>query len=281
MKNLLYTAALGLLIVGCSKPTIEDEGIFIPEVDATVQGEDETTSSNTNTTTTDGTATATTTTGDTTTPPKDDSNTDNCDSTYVFEDCSFVNDYTYFYGKLAVRDGYTLRHDESTYINYYEQARDAIEVNENFTNVLNRFPVIIEDNTEAGSYSFAGTCGTSWHDSHTMTDAVIGTLVHEWGHVWHSNLNQCILERIQDAFNNQRRLYEEGNGYEQILTNVGTKENPRFIWVDQYPYQLSNDGEYMACNIAAYFGRLDGAGTIENLQEQDPVIYELITELLN
>ena len=26
MKNLLYTAALGLLIVGCSKPTIEDEG---------------------------------------------------------------------------------------------------------------------------------------------------------------------------------------------------------------------------------------------------------------
>ena len=61
MKNLLYTAALGLLIVGCSKPTIEDEGIFIPEVDATVQGEDATTSSNTNTTTTDGTATATTT----------------------------------------------------------------------------------------------------------------------------------------------------------------------------------------------------------------------------
>ena len=29
MKNLLYTAALGLLIVGCSKPTIEDEGFTI------------------------------------------------------------------------------------------------------------------------------------------------------------------------------------------------------------------------------------------------------------
>ena len=64
MKNLLYTAALGLLIVGCSKPTIDDTDLFetpspitnsegTPTTTPTPTGEDspnETTESNTNTT---------------------------------------------------------------------------------------------------------------------------------------------------------------------------------------------------------------------------------------
>ena len=62
MKNLLYIAALGLTIIGCSKPTIEDEGFDTTPPITQLQPQTNT-GSQTNTDPTSGTVSNTTTTG--------------------------------------------------------------------------------------------------------------------------------------------------------------------------------------------------------------------------
>ena len=294
MRNLLYIAAI--LIVGCSKPTMED-AFIAPPIDVTTETTTTTTTtdgtnSNTATNTSESTVTATSTTASESTDPKSaeeqaqEDEVTNCDSTYLdyTDTCAGMNtDVTFIHNHLGVRNGHTLRHDQQTYIDIYDVAKGR--TNDEFENVIGHLPTVIEDNTERGSYSFAGTCGTSWHDGSVIeTEPIVGTLVHEWGHVWHSQMNYCLQEEIREAFNAQRASYEAGTGYEQLLENVGTKENPVYEWVSLYPYQLSNEGEYMACNIAAYFNSPQGAGTIQSRQhliDTDPVIFELINELLN
>ena len=303
MKNLLYIAALGLTIIGCSKPTMDDTDLY----ETTFQDPNSTTTTGT-TTTTPSTNTATTTTQgnpDTTTAtsstvstsgdsvdPKSQEEIDqenevqNCDTIYLdyTETCADLNtDVTFIHNRLGVRNGHTLRHDQQNYIDIYNVAKSR--TNAEFENVIGHLPTIIEDNTEAGSYSFAGTCGTSWHDGSVIeTEPIVGTLVHEWGHVWHSQMNYCLQEEIRNAYDAQVAAYEAGTGYPQLLDNVGPKDNPTMAFTGRRPYQLANEGEYMACNIAAFFNSLQGAGTIESrqqLMEVDPVIYELISELLN
>ena len=301
MRNLLYIAGLMLALASCEKDPIED--VMVPPtmtIEPTTPKTDETTdttTTNTSSNTTTGVSSETTvetgTTTDTTgTEPKtaqelqDELDAQNCTEDYIIADCGFYNDFTLFYNQLGVRDGYSLRQPQQYYIDLYDTAKSR--TNEEFENVVGQFSTVIEDNTERGSFSFAGACGTSWHDSHTPTEdeAVVGTLVHEWGHVWHSQMTHCLLTEIYDAWSAQREAYEAGEGYDQILTVVGgDKENPVYGWNGEtYPYQLSNDGEYMACNIAAYFNSPLGAGTIqsrEHLREQDPVIFALIERLLN
>ena len=213
---------------------------------------------------------------------EDEANALNCDEPYLVHECDWQTDYTLFYNQLGIRDGYTLNHPQSYYTDIYDTAKSRI--NEELENVIGQYPTIIEDNTERGSFSFAGTCGTSWHDSHQQGgESTVGTLVHEWGHVWHSQMNHCLIIEIYDAWSAQREAYEAGEGYDQILSSGG-KDDPELRWRGLYPYQLSNDGEYMACNIAAYFNSPLGAGSIqsrEHLREQDPVIFALIERLLN
>ena len=213
---------------------------------------------------------------------EDEANALNCDEPYLVHECDWNNDFTLFYNQLGIRNGYTLNHPQSYYTDIYDTAKSRI--NEELENVIGHFPTIIEDNTDAGSFSFAGACGTSWHDSHQQGgESTVGTLVHEWGHVWHSQMNHCLIIEIYDAWSAQREAYEAGEGYDQILSSGG-KEDPELRWRGLYPYQLSNDGEYMACNIAAYFNSPLGAGSIqsrEHLREQDPVIFALIERLLN
>ena len=213
---------------------------------------------------------------------EDEANALNCDETYVVAECDWHNDFTLFHNQLGIRNGYTLNHPQSYYIDIYNTAKSR--TNEEFENVVGQFPTIIEDNTSRGSFSFAGACGTSWHDSHQQGgESTVGTLVHEWGHVWHSQMNHCLIVEIYDAWSAQREAYEAGEGYDQILSSGG-KDDPELRWRGLYPYQLSNDGEYMACNIAAYFNSPLGAGSIqsrEHLREQDPVIFALIERLLN
>ena len=304
MKNLLYIAALGLLIVGCSKPTIEDEGFAITHEEqsnvvnsGTTTGTTTTTASSTTTTQTAESDSSTNTTAGTdvsssTVDPKSQEEVDqenevqNCNNTYLdyTETCADLNtDVTFIHNRLGVRNGHTLRHDQQTYINIYDVAKSR--TNDEFENVIGHLPTIIEDNTESGSYSFAGTCGTSWHDGSVIeTEPIVGTLVHEWGHVWHSQMNYCLQEEIRNAYDAQVAAYEAGTGYPQLLDNVGPKDNPTMAFTGRRPYQLANEGEYMACNIAAYFNSPQGAGTIESrqqLMEIDPVIFELISEMLN
>ena len=213
---------------------------------------------------------------------QDEADALNCDEPYLVHECDWQTDYTLFYNQLGIRNGYTLNHPQSYYTDIYDTAKSRI--NEELENVIGHFPTIIEDNTDAGSFSFAGACGTSWHDSHQQGgESTVGTLVHEWGHVWHSQMNHCLITEIYDAWSAQREAYEAGEGYDQILSSGG-KEDPELRWRGLYPYQLSNDGEYMACNIAAYFNSPLGAGSIqsrEHLREQDPVIFALIERLLN
>ena len=212
-----------------------------------------------------------------------------CSSTYIdySETCEALDlaNYDIIHRELGVRHGHTLRNPQSYYTDIYDTTKER--VSQRFEDVVGHYPTIIEDNTDVGSYSFAGTCGTSWHDGSIVEpENIIGTLVHEWGHVWHSQLNLCEQETILNAFAIQREAYANGTGYPQILSNIGgTKENPVQGWDGQlYPYQLSNEGEYMACNIAAYFNSPRGAGTIQSrqhLMETDPMIYELLTQYID
>ena len=303
MNKLFLPLVLAATIIACEKDVMDD--IIVPPtmtIEPTTpkdNGMDTTTSSNTTngtvsqTTVVTGTETPTIETGTTTDTtglePKseqelqDELDAMNCTEDYVIADCGFHNDFTLFYNQLGIRDGYTLNQPQQYYIDLYDTAKDR--TNEEFENVVGQFPTVIEDNTSRGSFSFAGACGTSWHDSHTPTndESIVGTLVHEWGHVWHSQMTHCLLTEIYDAWSAQREAYEAGEGYDQILSSGG-KEDPELRWRGLYPYQLSNDGEYMACNIAAYFNSPLGAGSIqsrEHLREQDPVIFALIERLLN
>ena len=299
MRNLimLLLCLLLALSMACEKDPIEiPMEMTVPPVTVTDDtkndndGMDSSTSSNTIDSGVSSPTMVTGTSSDTTgLEPKseqelqDELDAQNCTEDYVIADCGFHNDFTLFYNQLGVRDGYTLNQPQQYYIDLYDTAKNR--TNEEFENVVGQFPTVIEDNTSRGSFSFAGACGTSWHDSHTPTndESIVGTLVHEWGHVWHSQMTHCLLTEIYDAWSAQREAYEAGEGYDQILSSGG-KEDPELRWRGLYPYQLSNDGEYMACNIAAYFNSPLGAGSIqsrEHLREQDPVIFALIERLLN
>ena len=303
MRNLLYIAGLMLALASCEKDPIEDNMVpptmtiepTTPKTDETTDTTTTNTSSNTTTgvssETTVETGTSTETTG---LEPKTEAELNeeeeafDCSSTYIdySETCAALDrgDYTLIHRELGVRDGHTLRNETQYYTDIYDASKER--VSQRFEDVVGHYTTIIEDNTEYGSYSFAGTCGTSWHDGSVIDpENIIGTLVHEWGHVWHSQLNLCEQETINNAFAIQRASYEAGTGYPQLLTdNVGTKENPVLVYGGHYPYQLSNAGEYMACNIAAYFNSPLGAGTIqsrEDLRNTDPIIFEFLDNFLN
>ena len=299
MRNLLYIAGLMLALASCEKdpiepimpidpaPIVAPEPVVTPPADTQSPTTVDMPATGTETPTVEtGTESDTTGLGPKTEQElQDEADALNCDEPYLVHECDWNNDFTLFYDQLGIRNGYTLNHPQSYYIDIYDTAKSR--TNEEFENVVGHFPTVIEDNTDAGSFSFAGACGTSWHDSHQQGgESTLGTLVHEWGHVWHSQMNHCLITEIYDAWSAQREAYEAGEGYDQILTVVGgDKENPVYGWNGEtYPYQLSNDGEYMACNIAAYFNSPLGAGTIqsrEHLREQDPVIFALIERLLN
>ena len=318
MRNLLYIAGLMLALASCEKDPIED--VMVPPtmtIEPTTPKTDETTdttTTNTSSNTTTGVSSETTVETGTATDTKDEgTETDtatstneytgpkteaelseeaealDCSSTYIdySETCEALDlaNYDIIHRELGVRHGHTLRNPQSYYTDIYDTTKER--VSQRFEDVVGHYPTIIEDNTDVGSYSFAGTCGTSWHDGSIVEpENIIGTLVHEWGHVWHSQLNLCEQETILNAFAIQREAYANGTGYPQILSNIGgTKENPVQGWDGQlYPYQLSNEGEYMACNIAAYFNSPRGAGTIqsrEDLRNTDPMIFEFLDNFLN
>ena len=300
MKNLIFVSTLITLLYSCQPepitivevPGITDPGVVTTTVTPTVDTGSGTSGVDTGTSsvTVDMPNTGSTTS---TLEPKSQEELDeeaealDCSSPYLDHDCSFVeSDYTFIHEELAVRDGHTLNHEHSHYTDIFDTAKSR--VNAEFDSVIGHLPTIIEDNTPRGSFSFAGVCGTSWHDSSTPAinpEATIGTLVHEWGHVWHSQMNHCLQLEILDAYALQREAYEAGTGYEQTQGVIGgDKDNPIYGWNGGYPYQLANEGEYMACNIAAYFNSPLGAGTIqsrEHLRTQDPVIFALIERLLN
>ena len=296
-RNLLCASVLALLAACEKEPMMED--ITIPPTMIVTPNQDEDDNNNGGNTTNSGVSSSTVVTGTTSDTtglgPKteaelnEEAEAHDCSFTYwdYVETCAELDrgDYTLFHRELGVRNGHTLRNIQQYYTDIYDSAKER--VSQRFEDVVGHYTTIIEDNTSLGSYSFAGTCGTSWHDgSVTQPENTIGTLVHEWGHVWHSQLNLCEQETINEAWAAQRLSYENGTGYPQIQTVVGgDKENPVYGWNGEtYPYQLSNSGEYMACNIAAYFNSPLGAGTIqdrEDLRNTDPVIFEFLENFLN
>lgn len=180
-----------------------------------------------------------------------------------------VSPHRVLQGQLGVANDHSLGSNEQVFIDEYVVALDLIRPAERFYRSIENLMIVIEDNTAFGSFSTAGVCGVSMHNVGGGGGTTFsGILIHELGHSWHAFLNYCHNETIDDLYAVQLEKWNNGT-------------SPWGEGGDNRPYQLYNSGEYVACSIAAYFRGNDGYGTIQDLQTEDPDMYNLINILAN